>query len=510
MDFDPNAASHSAQVALYAMESRQAGHPAAAAPPHVPKLAAAERARMPQHPTTGLLASATNSLTDGLATGRTSRPTTYHDLPPEVLQQVADHVPFDDIGNLSTVDKQTYHVLRERWLSRRCWQRAKAARNVPLSPLESRDDPGMNVLDHASMQQLLTEIERIRVEPALRAEPLKALWPAIRAMRWEQQQAAFEQVFEAAGRVPKQGLQIQNDMIRAIHQFSRSQPRCNVYEFVYGLYKFVYAQAERRSAEQGSTWAAVASLLGYLDNDASQLWYEGEYQAFWGRLPALRTAEQADLIAELAILLPRVFRHGSGRSAKTVQYYETLLAWVRRLPPSYQGAPIGALAHSIRLLPDAHRPMHYANLRHLILALPDHQLDSALRCLPFGLTTLPTAQYAHELSLLDPVFHRVLPKQRASVALGLLKSTKGLNETLSKQLWQRALRLLESGDETDVQSVLKEMKQVMSSLPLQHLEDAKIEIRAFVDRTRFSEETRQALLDYSNPNVLWVIPEIVY
>ncbi|WP_323072489.1 F-box protein [Mycetohabitans endofungorum] len=173
MDFDPNAASHSAQVALYAMESRQAGHPAAAAPPHVPKLAAAESARMLQHPTTGLLASATNSLTDGLTTGRTSRPTTYHDLPPEVLQQVAEHMPVDDMGNLSAVDKQTYHVLWERWLSRRCWQRAKAGRNVPFSPLEVRDVPGMNdVLDLASMQQLLTEIARIRVEPALRAEPL--------------------------------------------------------------------------------------------------------------------------------------------------------------------------------------------------------------------------------------------------------------------------------------------------------------------------------------------------
>ncbi|MEJ2768020.1 hypothetical protein [Mycetohabitans sp. B46] len=225
-------------------------------------------------------------------------------------------MPFDDIGNLSIVDKQTYHVLRERWLSRRCWQRAKAARNVPLCPLESRDSPGMNVLDLASMQQLLTEIERIRVEPALRAEPLKALWPAIRAMRWEQQQAAFEQVFEAAGRVPTQGLQIQNDMIRALHEISRHRPQCDVHEFAHALYKFVYAQAERRSAEQGSTWAAVASLLGGLGNGASQSWYEGEYQAFLGRLPALHTAEQADLIAELAILLPRVFRHASDKGAK--------------------------------------------------------------------------------------------------------------------------------------------------------------------------------------------------
>ena len=90
-----------------------------------------------------------------------NRPTTYRDLPPEIIQQVADYLPFYLIGDLSTVDRRTYHVLREQRLRYLCYARAMRL--------------GERTFDLTSVLQLLAEIERIRVNPALRAEPLRAL-----------------------------------------------------------------------------------------------------------------------------------------------------------------------------------------------------------------------------------------------------------------------------------------------------------------------------------------------
>ncbi|MCG1041942.1 F-box protein [Mycetohabitans sp. B8] len=658
MDFDPTSTANSAQVALYAMQSQQADRSAATAPPPSPRLAARANTSVRQ------------------------RPTTYHDLPPEILQQVADHMPFDDIGNLSTVDRRTYHALQERRLSRLCCQRAADATRfeTPEGFLRA--------------QQLLAEIERIH-DPMLRAEPLRMLANCLITLPEERQQqkAAFQQVFEAAGRVPKQGLQIQKRMIKSIPAFSGQGS---------DLYAFAYADAERRRPEQGSTWAALASILGWFPPTES-LQFETEYRAFVNRLPALNPAEQAELLAELAARLPdppsevswdpfpahyptaatiaglyetltqwvqrlpashrgapinalfrqidklpkeqqtaafqKIFeaaghvpkeglliqkkmigsivnfpgqrsalyafayadaerrRPGQGSTwtalasvrkhwsvqdelpidppqfateyrafvsrlpalspaeqaelivelaelliefnvnsyatttTTVAELYETLTQWVQHMPASHRGAPIGALAEKIWLLSQAQRPVHYANLRHLMLSLPDHELGKALRYLSSAVANLPSTQQAHELSRLEPIIERVLPEQRALVVLGLINSTGGLNEALVKQVWQRALNLLDSSsdviqrmppeqrvsmgfeliqstkrldealsrqvwrstlrafdnyDVKDVYDVFWELQywDSLSGMPDQQWEDAKTEISAFIERNR--------------------------
>ncbi|MEJ2767702.1 F-box protein [Mycetohabitans sp. B46] len=167
MDFDSASTLNSAQAALYAMQGQPAGRFAAAASPPPPHLAAQA------------------------STSARQRPTTYHDLPPEILQRVAAHMSLFDIPNLSAVDKRTYHALQEWRLSWFC------TRNASEGP----------VPDFTSVQRLLTEIEHIRAELMLRAEPLRALSQQLRRLPEEQQTAAFQQVFKAAGRVPRQGLQ---------------------------------------------------------------------------------------------------------------------------------------------------------------------------------------------------------------------------------------------------------------------------------------------------------------
>jgi hypothetical protein len=148
-------------------------------------------------------------------------------------------------------------------------------------------------------------------------------------------------------------------------------------------------------------------------------------------------------------------------------------------------------------LPAEHRAVHYADLRHLTLSLPDHQLGEALHYLPSALAVLPTEQQAHELSLLEPAIQRALPEHRIWVALGLLESTTKLNEALSSQLWRRGLRLLDGGDETDVLLVLEEMDdRFIPFLPAQQWENAKNEILAFVERNSLSEDARAELLEY--------------
>jgi hypothetical protein len=114
---------------------------------------------------------------------RKNRPTTYRDLPPEIIQQVTDYLPFDLIGDLSTVDRRTYHVLRERRLRYLCYARA----------LHLKD----NNFDLASVLQLLAEIERIRAHSALRAEPLRRLAWLILDLPGAQKSTAFALIFEA-------------------------------------------------------------------------------------------------------------------------------------------------------------------------------------------------------------------------------------------------------------------------------------------------------------------------
>ncbi|MCG1018621.1 F-box protein [Burkholderia sp. b13] len=98
------------------MENQRAGRPAVAAPPDSVSQTASVSTRVLQRSTTG----------------QTSYPTTYRDLPAEILQEVAGHLPFDEAGNLSTVSRRSYYALQERRLSWLCYQRAKHAKALDL------------------------------------------------------------------------------------------------------------------------------------------------------------------------------------------------------------------------------------------------------------------------------------------------------------------------------------------------------------------------------------------
>lgn len=482
MDFDLNTALNNTQPAIYAVQNQQAGHPDTTVPPHT--LTVPANIPEPQGSTTGSLTGAAHSPVSGLATTQTSFPTTYHKLPPEILRQVSAHMPFDDISNLSPVNKGTYHALQERRLSWLCYQRAANAK----------------ALDLALVQQLLTEIERIR-EPMLRAKPFEALWPRLSSLPEEQQTAAFRQVFEAAGCVPKYGLPIQKDMIRSIRDFQELQQL--------DLYHLAYADAERRSVEQGSTWAAVASILIALPEQTISLI---DYQHFFDRIPTLAAADRADLITELVVsyidYITFASLLGQGQEHVPVdecerrrrQTYRICWEWVQRLPKSYQGAPIGALASVAWVMPREELPAHYAELRRLIQSLPDHQLGSALRYLPIALRGLPDDQLAHELSLLEPLIQRVPLAQHTLVAAGLLQATRGMDDAISAQVWQRALRLLDVVNEADVLNVLLGLEKT-DYLPtvrqaLQLRDYARTEIIALTERNHFSQQTRSKVLDF--------------
>lgn len=484
MNFDPASTPNSAQAVVYAIPSQHRSAATASPPP--PRLAA--RAN----------------------TGIQQRPTTYHDLPPEILQRVAAHMSLYDIPDLSAVDRRTYHALKEWRLSWFC------TRNANEGP----------VPDLTSVQQLLTEIERIRAEPMLRAEPLQTLSKQLSGLPEEQQRAAFQQVFEAAGRVPIRGLQLQKDMIVSIACLSPQRE----------LYEFAYADAERRSPGQGSTWAALASIRRELPIEPLQ--FATEYRAFMSRLPALNPAEQAELIRKLAALLIEFDPDHYPTATTLTELYETLIQWVQHLPASYRGAPIGALARELWLLSEEQTSLYYANLRHLTLSLPDHQLGETLRYLLQAVLDLPSAQQqAYELPRLEPIIERVLPEQRALAAIELIRyapdlydkglakqivqralslidssnetiqnmpseqraslvskltlSTIRLNEheALSQQVWQRALRLLDNCDTKDVFNALSPLSKLpyWNSVLLfsdQQWEDVKTEVIAFVERNR--------------------------
>ncbi|WP_338861664.1 hypothetical protein IHE31_01890 (plasmid) [Mycetohabitans rhizoxinica] len=187
MDFDPNLASINAQVAMCAMQSQQNQHATAAAPPGSLRQMAPENTCTLKEPMICATENQAKEPVNGSTIVRKNRPTTYRDLPLEIIQQVADYLPFDLIGDLSTVDRHTYHVLRERRLRYLCYARA-------LHLKESN-------FDLASVLQLLAEIERIRAHSALRAEPLRRLAWLILDLPGAQKPTAFALIFEAADRM---------------------------------------------------------------------------------------------------------------------------------------------------------------------------------------------------------------------------------------------------------------------------------------------------------------------
>jgi hypothetical protein len=155
------------------------------------------------------------------------------------------------------------------------------------------------------------------------------------------------------------------------------------------------------------------------------------------------------------------------------------------------------LASAIWVLPYAERLAQYSQLRDVALSLPDEQLGVALSSLPEGLTDLPSEHHAHELQLLEPALLRVLPAQRAQVALGLLMCTDNLDDALVKWIWQQSLSLLNGAGEAALCDVLSRLRFEGS---LNNLEDrqwniARSEITRFMETNQFSEPARARIQD---------------
>jgi hypothetical protein len=441
MDFDLNAALNDYQAYICALELYPQA--AASAPPPTLK------------PASG-----------GLANPLASRPTTYHDLPLELIQQIGDYVPVQDVGNFSAVDRRTYHAMHSRRVVYRYWQRANQAVSL------------------ASVNQLLSEMGSTLVDSAQHVEPLDALRQRLEALPYRERGEAFKRVYAAAQRIPKDGVQIQKALL--LHSLS---------DFHWShrdeLFDFAYAMAQRRAPEEENVWTELADSLRFLLFGSPE--FVERYQALVARLASLRMSEQAELIPVLCLRMI----HFGGSDDRIPGLYAVLREQALQLPLSHQGASVGMLAMAIFFLPHAERLAQYTQLRDVALSLPDEQLGVALRNLPEGLTNLPREHHAHELQLLEPALLRVLPAQRAQVALGLLMCNYRLDDALAKWVWQQSLSLLNGAGEAALCDVLSRLRFESS---LNNLDDrqwnmAVVEITRFMEANQFSEPARARIQD---------------
>ncbi|MCG1018044.1 hypothetical protein [Mycetohabitans sp. B4] len=486
MDFDLNATLNT-QAAIYASDEQARPQPTAAPP-------------------TGIKRSASPAPDTSL-----KKPKTHTALPVNVILTIADHLPAKDIPAFSLLDKRTYHLMEERRWAARCTKQAR------------------NVCDFASWQQLIEDIERIQAGPELRVEPLLALSTRLIYLPPQQRVEAFKRLFVAAEHIPEQGFRIQKRLLLSQRSYTCPQ----------SIFDFAYAMAERRRPDQENFWPELAELLGEVDYRRfnSQAPQRERYQALLNRLAHLDPSEQAKLIplladrltlsrgnapdsASLALLqqlaasqrgsaLDAAIRDSPEAEQAVRRYaaladprlnesnilsaYVALLQQTQSLPPSQQGASVGALAAATRVLPEAERAVRYAEMRQLALSLSDEQLGMALRRLPLSLIGLPPEQHAHELQLLEPALLRVLPAQRVQAALGLLECSPYLNDVLSKQVWQRALQLLDGSSEAELLELFSDsrlMSAIEYSMHGGKRSDAVNEILAFVERNHVTEPTR--------------------
>ncbi|MCG1043309.1 hypothetical protein KQH60_12470 [Mycetohabitans sp. B8] len=441
MDFDLHAALNDYPAYMCALES--CPQPATSAPPPTLK------------PASG-----------GLANLPASRPTTYHDLPRELIERIGDYVPVQDVGNFSAVDRRTYHAMQSRRLVYRYWQRANQAVSL------------------ASVNQLLSEMGSTLADPAQHVEPLDALRQRLEALPYREQGEAFKRVYAAAQRIPKEGVQIQKALLlHSLPDFHWSHRD--------ELFDFAYAMAQRRAPEEENVWAELADSLKFLLFGSAE--FVERYQALVARLASLRVSEQAELIPVLCLRMI----HFGGNDDRRPELYAVLRGHALQLPPSHQGASVGMLASFIWVLPQTEQLAQYTQLRDVALSLPDEQLGVALSDLPEGLTHLSREHHAHELQLLEPALLRVLPAQRAQVALGLLTCTYNLDDALVKWAWQQGLSLLNGTGEAALCDVLNRLRfaGVLKNLDDRQWNIAVGEITRFMEANQFSEPARARIQD---------------
>lgn len=127
MDFDLNAALNDYQTYICALEARPTPAASAAPPPQPPSTA--------------------------WSNPSAKRPTTYQDLPTEVIARIGDYVPVQDVMSFATVDRRTYHAMQTRRLVHSYWQRAKQA------------------VTFQSIHRLLDEMDGTLADPAQYADP---------------------------------------------------------------------------------------------------------------------------------------------------------------------------------------------------------------------------------------------------------------------------------------------------------------------------------------------------
>ncbi|MEJ2769093.1 hypothetical protein [Mycetohabitans sp. B46] len=439
MDFDLNALLNLFQSHTYVVDTRP--KPAASAPPP---------------PSSGVL---TNLPTRQL--------TTYRDLPPELIARIGEHLPVQDVMSFSTVDWRTYRAMEAKREIYRYWQQAR--QTVSLE----------------SMNQLLDEMGGALKNLAPHAEPLDALRQRLQALPENEQVDAFKRVFATAQHIPQDGVRIQKAMLPTLRDFPWHRRA--------ELFDFVYAMAEQRSPGQDNIWTSLTSGLWALPFGTSP--FVERYQVLLARLPLLSVAEQAELIPELSGLLFH-FNEGDPRISGL---YAVLHEHALRLPPSHQGAPVGALAGDTWVLPKAERHAQYIQMRDRALALPDEQWAIALRYLPKGLDELLPNQQVRELTLLERHLARVPEAQRTHVAVGLLQCIQFMDETLSKQVWRQALSLLNGADEAAFWDVLSELREkwILFSLGPDHWRLAIVEIKRFMKTNGFSKTFRKKIQDSS-------------
>ncbi|WXK35303.1 hypothetical protein IHE31_01860 (plasmid) [Mycetohabitans rhizoxinica] len=372
MDFDLHAALNDYPAYVCALES--CPQPAASAPPPTLK------------PASG-----------GLVNPSASRPTTYHNLPSELIQQIGDYVPVQDVGNFSAVDRRTYHAMHSRRVVYRYWQRAN------------------QVVSLASVNQLLNEMDGTLAHPAQHIEPLEALRQHLDALPYHEQGEAFKRIYAAAQRIPKDGVQIQKALLLY------SLPGFN-WNHRDELFDFAYAMAQRRAPQEDNVWTELANCLIFLLAGSAE--FVERYQALVAQLGSLRVSEQAELIP---VLCRQMLGFGR-RDDRLPGLYAVLREHALQLPRSVQGASIGMLASAIWVLPHAERLAQYTQLRDVALSLPDEQLEIALCFLSKGWAELPREHHAYGLQLLEPALLRLLPAQRAQSVLSQLEDVMKLYE----------------------------------------------------------------------------------
>ncbi|WP_235090881.1 MULTISPECIES: hypothetical protein [Mycetohabitans] len=364
------------------------------------------------------------------ANPRFKQPTTYQDLPTEVIARIGDYVPVQDVIPFSTVNRRTYHAMQTRRLVHRYWQRAQQA------------------VSRESVNQLLNEMDGTLANPAQHAEPLDALRQRLRALPEGDCADVFKRVFAAAQCIPQEGVQIQKALLLMHRDFA--------YDRVWTeLFDFAYALVEQRKPGQDNVWPELAlGLSNFSIHTSDTPHFAQRYYALLARLPSLSVAEQEQIIPTMCRLLLK-FRQSDPRVS---QLHALLQDYALRLPRSHQGSSAGALGSYIWFLPEAEQPVRYAQVRDWALSLPDDQWAVALRHLPAGLDGLPTRQQEQELALLERHLARVPAAQRVSAALGLLRCVPLMNDTLAQRVWQQGLSLLKGTDEATLWKVLNELR----------------------------------------------------